>query len=420
VTEDAFTNDDPDDDTNHVPERVPVAGAVHGSGEDLPAAEAGGRVSGRGTVASPQGSVSRYTMDRMRELLLNDPDRRPPEPQVSASLDWAWLEHYAQPLEWTTVEDTGTRDWAPRLAVYSGSLTGRISRAMPLSWYNIYVEPIEPIDMGDHMTFVQLSDREVSTFDSSRVDPSYGRRLRCFASMVHWVTDPESRLLGAALRDERAVFLSPESGSMTYSELYDWISTSQSEAAATVRDALSKWTLRLGSGDRPTYRAGSIERPQQRSVRDPDLPPALQDLGDEINEDIREALVGLDDPDAYYPGVDSGIEPVSDDHVRLVIWAMQRELDRELRAIGAGGIPLPAAPLEQLPWRFQRALAERRRLRYAQWGITGEVWRSGSWSLWDVPEDEAYIPRRAKRLWWPRGEQSPEVVSWWDSVMASG
>ncbi|HZQ37424.1 MAG TPA: hypothetical protein VFD32_15945, partial [Dehalococcoidia bacterium] len=56
---------------------------------------------------------------------------------------------------------------------------------------------------------------------------------------------------------------------------------------------------------------------------------------------------------------------------------------------------LPPAPLADLPWRVQRALAERRRLRFAQYGIGRPQWESGLWSLWEVQDDPDWVPRRA-------------------------
>lgn len=247
--------------------------------------------------------------------------------------------------------------------------------------------------------FVPLAKREIGSFDPSRVDPSPGRRLRCFASLVHAV-DPTTGAV--ALRDTHQPFIVP-GVPVTYAELFELVTHDREYEA--VREPLSSLDVRLGQ-PRPLL----TEKPEnpQWSARDPDLPPALQDLGDEINEDVREALDGLDDERHYYPGVDAGIEPVSDDHVRLVIWAMQRELNRELRPHEGhygGSPPLPAAPLDQLPWAVQRALAERRRLRYAQWGITREQWEKGKWSLWEVPLDPDYVPRRAQRLYQgPRAE----------------
>ncbi len=136
---------------------------------------------------------------------------------------------------------------------------------------------------------------------------------------------------------------------------------------------------------------------------DPEFHPALQDLADEINWDIHEACAAIDDPDTYYPGVDAGIEPVPDAHVVAVVAALQREVGRELRVSRAlveqygfdVSVPrLPAVQLAALPWRVQRALVERRRLRMQQWGIDHEAWEKQLWSLWDVPEDPDYLPRR--------------------------
>lgn len=245
------------------------------------------------------------------------------------------------------------------------------------------------------VAFVPLAEREVGSFDPSRVDPSPGRRLRAFATLIHCV-DPTTGAV--ALRDTHQPFLTPGKP-LTYAALYERVAEEADLEA--VRGLLGSLELRLGQA-RPLL----TEKPDnpQWSARDPDLPPALQDLGDEINEDIREALEALDNANHYYAGVDSGIEPVPDEHVKLVIWAMQRELNRELRPQEGhygGSPPLPAAPLEQLPWHIQRALAERRRLRYCQWGIARADWEAGRWSLWRVPVDPGYVPRRAQRLYQP-------------------
>jgi hypothetical protein len=144
---------------------------------------------------------------------------------------------------------------------------------------------------------------------------------------------------------------------------------------------------------------GVIPGEASAAARDPELHVALQDLGNEINEDIREALDALDNPNHYFPGVDDGIVPVSDEHVELVIWGLQRELDRERRSATGFGQPLlPPAPLARLPWNVQRAIAERRRLRYHQWGIDRETWQSGTWSLWAVPAEPEFVPRRTARI----------------------
>lgn len=130
----------------------------------------------------------------------------------------------------------------------------------------------------------------------------------------------------------------------------------------------------------------------ERSARDPELHPALQDLAYAIGSDLTEACNGFTDPDYYYPGVDEGIEPVTDDHVRLVIWGALRELKRELRQQKGGGLVRPHAPIDELPWRFQRAFAERRRMRYQQYGIGRAEWETNQWGLWAIPEDADWVP----------------------------
>jgi hypothetical protein len=239
---------------------------------------------------------------------------------------------------------------------------------------------------------LELARRDLGWFDPTRVDTSPGRRLRCFASIVR----PLDGNINAVTRQgSREALITPRRR-LTYGEALNAIQSSPT--LAHVRPQFAEIPLRVGEC-RQLIRG--IPENYQRTPRDPDLHPALQDLSDEINEDIREALYALDDSDLYYAGIDEGIEPVPDEHVKLVIWAMQRELDRELRpAEGQAGMlsSLPAAPLHDLPWHVQRSLVERRRWRFQQWGIGREQWQRGTWSLWDVPEDPDYVPRRALRL----------------------
>ena len=128
----------------------------------------------------------------------------------------------------------------------------------------------------------------------------------------------------------------------------------------------------------------SVIRHEMQGGKEWKFPPASLDL--------TEACNGFTDPDYYYPGVDEGIEPVTDEHVSLVIWGALRELKRELRQRNGGFSVRPHAPIDELPWRFQRAFAERRRLRYSQWGIGRAEWETNQWSLWSIPEDADWIP----------------------------
>jgi hypothetical protein len=181
---------------------------------------------------------------------------------------------------------------------------------------------------------------------------------------------------------------------LTYGELLNAVHTEAEHALQ--RETFAHIPFRVGTQSKLLDLPADLTP----APRDPDLHPALQDLGNEINEDIHEALDTLDDPGAYYPGVDAGIAPVTDEHVRLVIWALQRELNRELRSPSSqpGLAVLPAAPLADLPWHVQRALAERRRWRFQQCGIGRGEWERNEWSLWNVPMDDDYVPRRAHRL----------------------
>ena len=138
-----------------------------------------------------------------------------------------------------------------------------------------------------------------------------------------------------------------------------------------------------------------------KNAADPELHLALQDLGWMINLDISQACAAFDDPDVWYPGVDPpDIEPVPDTLIEKVIPALQRELNRELRSpTGTGAfigdyksLNLPAAPLAELPWRIQRAIVERRRYRFKQWGLSEADRLAGVFSLWQIPDDPEWVP----------------------------
>ena len=238
-----------------------------------------------------------------------------------------------------------------------------------------------------------IQDRLVGTVELDRVDVAPGRRLRAFTALIHCT---DATLGKVALRANHSPFM--EKGfPATYNDAFKWIC---SEEGRAIRAELADLPLRINVHGNAFLR----EKGEFSHAPDPELHKALQDLGDEINEDIHEACFAFDDPDLFYPGVDDGIEPVTDEHVELVVWALQRELLRELR-LPPGWSPmdghapcLPAVTLVDLPWRVQRALVERRRLRYQEFGIGYEQWKQGKWSLWDVPEDADWVPRRQQRL----------------------
>lgn len=197
---------------------------------------------------------------------------------------------------------------------------------------------------------------------------SPGRRLRCFARLIMLNKDGLPCLSYA----EPPLDIDPQA---TYAE-------AMRQAEATHHDLLNALPI-VRTSQRVEFHEIIPGHTTRQSLWEP-----LQDLGDEIQEDIHDACAAFDDPDIYYPGPDN-IAPMDDGHVRLVIWAMQPTLKANTRD------KLPAAPLDELPWRIQRALAERRRLRFQQWGIGQEQWKANTWSLWDVPEDWDYVPRRA-------------------------
>lgn len=241
--------------------------------------------------------------------------------------------------------------------------------------------------------FVPMVNRIIGTkMGGDEQDLSSGRRLRVFAIMVGWGSNSGVHMFRP--NENKSYPLYTEA--ITYGA-----AMADCEPKEAYNELFRSLALRVGT---PGHLRYSIDPNYvERNQRDPELPIALHDLAWEILEDIREACFALDDPDLYYPGVDEGIEPVPDDHVELVVWALQRELNRELRtAVGdnafyGSGTVLPAPPLRELPWRIQRALVERRRLRYKQYGIGHDQWEAGTWSLWDVDLDPEFVPRRLLR-----------------------
>ena len=116
---------------------------------------------------------------------------------------------------------------------------------------------------------------------------------------------------------------------------------------------------------------------QQRAgtYYDPELHPGLQDLADLITFEADDAAIA-----EYYPRLPQ--VDVSDEHVIIVMEAMQREIDRESSHRG------PAVQLREMPWERQCSLAERRRYWYGFFGITPESWPTGLWSIWGVPDED--------------------------------
>jgi hypothetical protein len=118
-----------------------------------------------------------------------------------------------------------------------------------------------------------------------------------------------------------------------------------------------------------------ITRPARSAVSDPELVPMLQDLADILAWEATEAFTA-----EYYPGIPDVFVP--DDHVEIVMRALQREMDREGKSRQREPVQYAALPPER-----QRALAERRRWWYGKFSITPERWETGRWSLWRVAEE---------------------------------
>jgi len=119
-----------------------------------------------------------------------------------------------------------------------------------------------------------------------------------------------------------------------------------------------------------------ISRPGRSALSDPELVPMLQDLADILAIEATDAF-----KESYYPGVPD-VE-MADETVEDVMRALQREMDREGKSRQRVPIQFTALPKEH-----QRALTERRRWWFQKFSITPERWQTGSWSLWDVSEEE--------------------------------
>lgn len=196
------------------------------------------------------------------------------------------------------------------------------------------------------------------------------------------------RTLPALWREIAKDFPVIPSGPQTYGELYV-----EALPDGNLHDALSSFSLRTHYAY--MTRDSIIESIPEDRVNpwtkngyslDPQLPIALADLAYAIGHDLTLACDALDDPDIWYPGVDEGIQSVPDEHVNLIIWASQRELDRETRR------NLPSVNLQDLPFRVQRAFVERRRWHYLQYGIDSVAWLNNTWSFWNIKEDADWIP----------------------------
>jgi hypothetical protein len=118
-----------------------------------------------------------------------------------------------------------------------------------------------------------------------------------------------------------------------------------------------------------------IARPGRSALSDPELVPMLQDLGNILAWEATQAFIA-----SYFPGVPDMHVP--DEHVGVVMQALQREMDREGKSRQRSPIEFTSLPRER-----QRALAERRRWWFTKYSITPERWQAGYWSLWEVSDE---------------------------------
>lgn len=231
--------------------------------------------------------------------------------------------------------------------------------------------------------------KDVSISRSSVV----GRRMRIFAQLCSrgWDASSTYNLSMSRLSDHHpGGCLINDCGDLSWSEAM--IRAEQEPNANAILSNLPLRTVHTGHTIDVNRRLTEPVE-EYRTKPNASLPNCLQDLAQTLTHDLQQALEGFMDPDVWYPGVLDGISPVPDGHVRLVMWGWQRELDREPRAKdGCGPVKLPVPQLAKLPWRVQRALTERRRLRYQQFGIGREEWERNSWSLWNCQLDPEWVP----------------------------
>lgn len=113
---------------------------------------------------------------------------------------------------------------------------------------------------------------------------------------------------------------------------------------------------------------------------DLELNYSLQDLADAVAWEASEAFTAH-----HYTGRD--VDALSRDHIKELMVALQRELNRESHRTGR-----EAARFLDLPFERQRALAERRRWWFQQFGITPQQWKKGKFSLWKVSNKVHWPP----------------------------
>lgn len=116
---------------------------------------------------------------------------------------------------------------------------------------------------------------------------------------------------------------------------------------------------------------------------EPTLAEALQDLADILALEAQDAFTV-----EYFPRI-ADID-VTDDHVKALMTAMQREVDGEANCRNRTPVRF-----SELPWERQCGLAERRRYWFGQFGIGRQEWEANQWSLWNV-SDVILVPEEVK------------------------
>ena len=114
---------------------------------------------------------------------------------------------------------------------------------------------------------------------------------------------------------------------------------------------------------------------------DPEIHTCLQDLADAVCWEASEAFT------SSYFSRPVDVEALEDDHVKEIMIALQREMDREGNRTG-----IVPAVFAELPWERQVALAERRRWWFTQFAIPPRQWKKSYFSLWKVSNTLTWPP----------------------------
>lgn len=194
-------------------------------------------------------------------------------------------------------------------------------------------------------------------------------------------------------RGEGTAILGPEyaQGSVIVTINYNWRAT----LPGSCWPQLQSWRQHPWVVARALNAAGVMhvfrDIPLRAWIMPPELAPALTPLANEIARWTHMALewFWLGDAAPELPLVP--VEPPSQEHVKRVVEALQREIDRETNkaqvytTFATWQTPNPKLYLQDLPWERQVSLVHLRRFSFYRYGITQQNWRRGLWGFGEVP-----------------------------------